>query len=69
MIKRLSLFLSLFLPVCLLAETVPALVIGGETKVPPSDIVSVKVDADSLYVLKADGIIRAEFTAQWCCHS
>ena len=55
MIKRLSLFLSLFLPVCLLAETVPALVIGGETKVPLSDIVSVKADADSLYVLKADG--------------
>ena len=55
MIKRLSLFLSLFLPVCLLAETVPALVIGGETKVPLSDIVSVKADADSLYVLKSDG--------------
>lgn len=55
MIKRLSFLLSLFLPVCLLAETVPALVIGGDTKVPLSDIVSVKADADSLYVLKADG--------------
>ena len=55
MIKRLSLFLSLFLPVCVLADTVPALVIGEDTKVALQDIVSVKLDASNLYVLKNDG--------------
>ena len=55
MMKRLSLLLSLFLPVCLLAETVPALVIGGDTKVPLQDIVSVKADSTSLHILKTDG--------------
>ena len=55
MIKRLSLFLSLFLPVCVLADTVPALVIGDDTKVALQDIVSVKLDASNLYVLQTDG--------------
>ena len=55
MIKRLSLLLSLFAPLCMLAETVPALVIGGDTKVALQEIVSVKLDASNLYVLKTDG--------------
>ena len=55
MIKRLSLLLSLFAPLCVLAETVPALVIGGDTKVALQEIVSVKLDASNLYVLKTDG--------------
>ena len=55
MFKRLSLLLSLLAPLSVLAETVPALVIGGDTKVALQDIVSVKLDADNLYVLKTDG--------------
>lgn len=55
MIKRLSLLLSLLAPLCVLAETVPALVIGGDTKVALQDIISVKLDASNLYVLKTDG--------------
>ena len=55
MFKRLSLLLSLFAPLCVLAETVPALVIDGDTKVALQEIVSVKVDASNLYVLKTDG--------------
>ncbi len=55
MIKRLSLFLGLMSAVCAQAETVPALVIGGDTKVALEEIVSVKLDASNVYVLKTDG--------------
>ena len=56
MIKRISLLMSLLAAfVGLYAEEVPALIIGGGTKVALANIVSVKVDADNLYVLQADG--------------
>lgn len=55
MFKRISLFFGLMSAVCAQAETVPALVIGSDTKVALEDIVSVKLDASNVYVLKTDG--------------
>jgi len=55
MVKRLFLFVGLLSAVCAQAETVPALVIGGDTKVALEEIVSVKFDTSNVYVLKTDG--------------
>ncbi len=60
MIKRLSLVLGLMSAVCMQAETIPVLVIGGGTKVALQDIVSVKLDASNVYVLKNDGTTVSE---------
>ena len=60
MIKRLSLFLSLLVSTGAMAETVPGLIIGGSTKVPLSQIVSIRPDATAITVLKADGTTLTE---------